>query len=217
RADRSALRHRRARRGRSHLGHLPAHDRRPPGARPREGPPADGSADRVAQPRRPGGTERGHHPRPDPQAPRRGRAGLLRPTRNQQRTDRGDQRPPRTPTRHRPGLPQPHQLHRPQPPRDRRLQTPTTPSSAMSLIDGLLIVGGAAFTWWLASTGTGVPALVALTLAWVGLVAMGPWLRRRYPRCTWVVAGISARRPGAGALIAAARHVEALAGPGAVV
>src|SRR5690606_1863677 len=79
----------------------------------------------------PGGTERAHHPRPDPQAPRRRRAGLLRPTRNQQRTDRGDQRPPRTPTRHRPGLPQPHQLHRPQPPRDRRPQTPTTPSSAM--------------------------------------------------------------------------------------
>src|SRR5699024_330375 len=32
----------------------------------------------------------------------------------------------------RPRLPQPHQLHRPQPPRIRRLQTPTTPSNAMS-------------------------------------------------------------------------------------
>ena len=49
-----------------------------------------------------------------------------------QRTDRGDQRPPRAPTRLRPRVPQPHQLHRQIPARDRRLQTPTTPSIVKS-------------------------------------------------------------------------------------
>ena len=63
---------------------------------------------------------------------RRRRAGLLRPARHQQRTDRGDQRPTRTPPRLRPRLPQPHQLHRPITARDRRLQTPTTPSIVKS-------------------------------------------------------------------------------------
>ena len=56
----------------------------------------------------------------------------LRPTRDQQRPHRGDQRPTRTPPRLRPRVPKPSQLHRPQPPRDRRLQTPTTPSIGMS-------------------------------------------------------------------------------------
>ena len=65
------------------------------------------------------------------QASRR-RPGLLRPARHQQRPDRGDQRPPRTPPRLRPRLPQPHQLHRPIPARDRRIQTPTTPSIVKS-------------------------------------------------------------------------------------
>jgi transposase len=59
-------------------------------------------------------------------------ARILRPARHQQRTNRGDQRPPRTPARLRARLPQPHQLHRQIPARDRRLQTATTPSIAMS-------------------------------------------------------------------------------------
>lgn len=48
------------------------------------------------------------------------------------RTDRSDQRPPRTPTRLRAGLPQPHQLHRNITTRSRRVQTTTTPSDRMS-------------------------------------------------------------------------------------
>ena len=51
---------------------------------------------------------------PAPQG--RGRACVLRPARHQQRPHRGHQRPPRTPTRQRPRLPQPHQLHRQKPP-----------------------------------------------------------------------------------------------------
>ena len=43
----------------------------------------------------------------------RRRPGLLRPARHQQRTDGSHQRPPRTPPRLRPRVPQPHQLHRP--------------------------------------------------------------------------------------------------------
>ncbi len=43
----------------------------------------------------------------------------------QQRTGRGDQRPPRAPAR--PPGPQPHQLHRQEPARDRRVQAATTP------------------------------------------------------------------------------------------
>ena len=52
--------------------------------------------------------------------------------RHQQRTDQGNQRPPRTPTRHRARIPQPDQLHRQITTRDRRLQTAATPSSRMS-------------------------------------------------------------------------------------
>jgi transposase len=63
----------------------------------------------------------------------------FRPTRHQQRPHRSDERTPRTPTRLRPRLPQPHQLHRPQPARDRRIQTPTTPSIAMSHQSGLFL------------------------------------------------------------------------------
>src|SRR5690606_14175480 len=48
------------------------------------------------------------------------------------RTDRGDQRPPRTATRHRPGLPPPHHVPRQQPARDRLLQAPATPATATS-------------------------------------------------------------------------------------
>jgi len=44
------------------------------------------------------------------------------------------QRPARAPPRHRPRLPEPHQLHRQITTRDRRLQTPTTPSIVMSHI-----------------------------------------------------------------------------------
>ena len=86
----------------------------------------------VAQPRRPRRADRARHARPHPEAASRRRAGLLRPARHQQRPDRGDQRPPRTPPRLRPRLPQPHQLHRPITPRDRRIQTPTTPSIVKS-------------------------------------------------------------------------------------
>ncbi len=64
--------------------------------------------------------------------PRRRRARLLRPARDLERADRGHQRPTRTPPRLRPRLPQPHPLHRPISTRGRRIQTPTTPSTAMS-------------------------------------------------------------------------------------
>ena len=84
------------------------------------------------QRRRPDRADRADHPRPHPAPTRRRRARLLRPTRHQQRPDRSDQRPPRTPPRHRPRLPQPHQLHRQITARDRRLQTTTTPSIRMS-------------------------------------------------------------------------------------
>lgn len=50
----------------------------------------------------------------------------------QQRPHGSDQRPPRTPPRLSPRIPQPHQLHRQKPARDRRLQTPTTPSIGVS-------------------------------------------------------------------------------------
>ena len=80
----------------------------------------------------PSRTHRDHHPRADPEEARRRRPGLLRPTRHQQRTDRGDQRPPRTPPRLRPRLPQPDELHRQITTRDRRLPTPTTPSIVKS-------------------------------------------------------------------------------------
>ena len=46
----------------------------------------------------------------------------FRPTRHQQRPDRGHQRPTRTPPRQRTRVPEPDQLHRQVPARDRRLQ-----------------------------------------------------------------------------------------------
>ena len=79
------------------------------------------------RPRRPHRTERGRHPRPDPEQAGRRRARLLRPPRHQQRAHGSHQRPTRAPPRLRPRVPQPHQLHRPITARDRRLQTPTTP------------------------------------------------------------------------------------------
>jgi transposase len=71
--------------GRGHLERLPAHDHRLPRPRPCPGPAADAEADRHPQPRR---------PRPEPASRRR--PGLLRPTRHQQRPNRGHQRTPRT-------------------------------------------------------------------------------------------------------------------------
>ena len=53
---------------------------------------------------------------------------------HQQWPHRSHQRPPRTLTRIRPRIPQPHQLHHPLPPRNRRIQTPTTPSIMKSRI-----------------------------------------------------------------------------------
>ena len=81
----------------------------------------------AGQRRCPGRAHRAPSPRPDPETARRRHLGLLRPARHQQRPDRGDQRPARTPPRLRPRVPQPHQLHRQMPARDRRIQTPTTP------------------------------------------------------------------------------------------
>ena len=65
---RSPVRRRRARPGRSDLGHLPAHDRRLPRTRPNPRPRTDAEADRQRQPRRAGRADRDHHPRPDPDA-----------------------------------------------------------------------------------------------------------------------------------------------------
>jgi transposase len=60
------------------------------------------------------------------------RAGLLRPSRHQQRPRRGDQRPARAPARFRTRVPQPHELHRQIAARDRRLQAAITPSIVKS-------------------------------------------------------------------------------------
>ena len=73
------------------------------------------------------GSDRAHHAGQDTQTPSRGHPGLLRSSPHQQRSYRSDQRPPRTPTRIRTRIPQPHQLHHPSTPRNRRIQTPTTP------------------------------------------------------------------------------------------
>ena len=58
-----AVRGRGPRPGRGHLGHLPAHDRRLPRARPQPGQAAHDRADRVDQPRRPQRAHRDPHPR----------------------------------------------------------------------------------------------------------------------------------------------------------
>ena len=114
RPARRPVRRRRPRRGRGHLGHLPAHDRRLPRTRPGQRPRADGQADRrpLSQ-RRPDALTEVITLGPDAEEARRRRARLLRPARHQQRPDRGDQRTTRTPPRLRPRVPQPHQLHRP--------------------------------------------------------------------------------------------------------
>ena len=70
---------------------------------------------------------RTHHAGQDTQTPSHRHPGLLRSPPHKQRSYRSDQRAPRTPTRLRPRVPQPHQLHHPLPPRNRRIQTPTTP------------------------------------------------------------------------------------------
>ena len=57
--------------------------------------------------RRPGRAHRAPHARADAEEARRGRPGVLRPARHQQRPDRGNERPARAPARLRPRLPQP--------------------------------------------------------------------------------------------------------------
>ena len=74
--------------------HLPAHGRGLPRTRPFPWPGLDGGADRQPQQRRPRRTRRAPPARTDPQPARRRCPGLLRPTRHQQRTNRGPQRPP---------------------------------------------------------------------------------------------------------------------------
>ena len=107
-----------------------------PHQRPRRRESIAGEGHRLDQPRRPPGPHRADHSRPHPEPPRRRRAGLLRPAPHIQRPNGGDKRPPGTPTRHRPGLSQPHQLHHTITTRNRRLQTPTTPLNRMSRYRG---------------------------------------------------------------------------------
>ena len=64
---------------------------------------------------------------------RHGHPRVLRPARHVERPDRGHQRQARTPPRQRPRIPEPDELHRSLVARSRRIQTPTTPSIAMSL------------------------------------------------------------------------------------
>lgn len=80
-------------------------------------------------------------------------------------------------------------------------------------VDGALIAVAAAMTWWIAPRTT-TWGLVVTIAGWLGLVVVGPWLRRRYPRTTWFVSGISSRSRGPGALSRAATHIEALGLPG---
>ncbi len=98
----------------------------------RQGRGPDGQAHRLHQHRRTQSAGRDHQARPNPEQARCRRARVLRPSRHQQRTDRGDQRPPRAPARFRARVPQPHQLHRTITARDRRIQTATTPSIVKS-------------------------------------------------------------------------------------
>jgi len=100
-----------------------------PAPRPARRQDGDECAHRLPRQRRACHATRAAPPGWDPEPPRCGRPGLLRPSRHQQRTHRGHQRPPRTPPGLRPGLPQPHELHRTIPAGDRRVQTPTTPQS----------------------------------------------------------------------------------------
>ncbi len=67
----SPVRGRGARRGRGHLGDLPAHDRRLPRTRPGSRQEANAGPDRLGQPRRTRRAERGHHPGSDPEEARR--------------------------------------------------------------------------------------------------------------------------------------------------
>jgi transposase len=57
---------------------------------------------------------------------------FLRPARHVERPHRGHQRQARTSPRQRPRIPEPDELHRTLVARSRRIQTPTTPSIAMS-------------------------------------------------------------------------------------
>jgi hypothetical protein len=77
-----------ARRGRTDLGHLPAHDRCPPRTRPPPRPAAHAATDHHRRSRRPHRAERGDHTRAHADQTRRRRLGLLRPPRHIQRTDR---------------------------------------------------------------------------------------------------------------------------------
>src|SRR3712207_4161833 len=70
-------------------------------------------------------------PGPDAEEADPRRLGLLRSALNVEWSDRRDQRPPRTPPRFRPRVPQPHPLHLPNSARHRRLQPPTTPRIGM--------------------------------------------------------------------------------------
>ena len=102
-ADRR-VRHRAARRSRGHLGRLPAHRRRLPQPRPSRSEDRTKKDHRDDHRGRAHGAHRADHARPNAKTSRCRRAGLLRSSRHQQRAHRGDQRPPRAPTRLRSGL-----------------------------------------------------------------------------------------------------------------
>jgi hypothetical protein len=101
-------------------------------------PPTDRRSTTVTRHDHPGGATSGcyTHPRVAQAEPKQiatpGPSHAATATRHLQRTDRGHQRPARTPPRLRPRLPQPHQLHRPIPTRNRRLPTSARPSYAMN-------------------------------------------------------------------------------------
>ena len=165
---RGAVRRRAACRGRGDLGHLPADGHRLPGTDRNLGKfvmqqlidsLTSGLPGRFVELRKLGRTleaARRRHPR------------VLRPARHQQRAYRGDQRTARAPPRLRPGLPEPHELHRAESARSRRIQTPPTPSNAMSLHKGAVIWLWSALVNVTAGPGGGVcqSSRAASVVAW---------------------------------------------------
>ena len=116
---------RRARRTRGHLERLPEHHRRLPLIQRAWGKDFNARGNHAPQLHRHALLpHRAHHLGQDTQTPSHRHPGLLRPPTHQQRPYQSHQRTPRTPTRIRTQIPQPHPLHHPTTPRNRRIQTP---------------------------------------------------------------------------------------------
>lgn len=83
-------------------------------------------------------------------------------------------------------------------------------------VDVALVLAAVALSWW-TYPRTQPWGQALLVIGWAGLAIGALWMRRRTPRATWVVGGISARGRSAGVLVRAAQHVHKLGEPGEVV